>query len=223
MTPKRIIDRAIEKGLGIIAISDHNSAENIGTAMKIARNKGITVLPAMEITSSEEAHVLAIFDSLEKVMAMQGVVYSKLPQADNDEKLYGYQLVVNEDDEILEFNKRLFIGATSLPVKKLVDTIHSVGGLAVASHIDREAFSILSQLGFIPPDVQFDGLEISGNMERERAESAFGEYKSLPWITSSDAHQLEDIGKKTTSFFLEEGSFEEVAMAFRGERKIEWS
>jgi len=154
---------------------------------------------------------------------MQEIVYSKLSKAANDEKLYGYQLIVNEVDEILEFNKRLLIGATSLPVKELVEAIHLNGGLAVASHIDKEAFSVISQLGFIPYDIQFDGLEISYNSDRQRAESMFSEYASIPWITSSDAHQLEDIGKKTTSFFLNEASFEEIVLAFKGDRRIAWS
>lgn len=223
MTPRRIIERAVSEGLDIIAISDHNSAENTEIAVKMARERGITALPAMEITSSEEAHVLAFFGSVEKAMAMQEMVYSRLSKAPNDEKLYGYQLIVNEADEILEFSKKLLIGATSLPVKELVEAIHSNGGLAVASHIDKEAFSVVSQLGFIPYDIPFDGLEISYNSDRQKAEAMFSEYASIPWITSSDAHHLEDIGKKTTSFFLEEASFEEIVLAFKGERRIAWS
>ncbi len=223
MTPLRIIDAAVKNGLDIIAISDHNSAENAEIAMKIAQDKGITVLPAMEIASYEEAHVLAIFDSIDKVMNLQEVVYKNLPDGIADEKLRGYQLVVNERDEILGFNKRLLFGATNLSVKTLVDTIHSFGGLAVASHIDKEIFSVISQLGFISDDIAFDALEISYNTKRERAEAVFGEYKSIPWITSSDAHHLGDIGRRTTTFFLEEPSLEEIALAFKGKRRIEWS
>ena len=222
MTPRRIIEMAISKGLDIIAISDHNSAENAEITVRMAREKGIMALPAMEITSSEEAHVLAFFGSVEKALAMQEIVYAKLSKAANDEKLYGYQLIVNEVDEILEFNKKLLIGATSLPVKELVDAIHANNGLAVASHIDKESFSVVSQLGFIPYDIQFDGLEISYNSDRQKAESMFSEYTSIPWITSSDAHQLGDIGKKSTSFFLNEASFEEIVLAFRGDRRIAW-
>ena len=62
MTPERIINRAVDRGLDIIAISDHNSAENLGVAMEIASRSSIAVLPSIEITSSEEVHVLAIFD-----------------------------------------------------------------------------------------------------------------------------------------------------------------
>jgi PHP family Zn ribbon phosphoesterase len=223
MTPLRIIDAAAKKGLDVIAISDHNSAENAGIAMKIAHEKGIKVLPAMEVTSYEEAHVLAIFDSMEKVTGMQEIVYKNLPDGIKDERMGGYQVVVNEKDEVLGFNKRILFGATGLSLNDIVDTIHSFGGIAVASHIDREIFSVISQLGFIPDDIAFDALEISYNTRKERAESVFGAYKSIPWITSSDAHHLGDIGMRTTSFFLEELSFEEIKMAFKGQRRIEWS
>lgn len=222
MTPRRIIDRALEKGIDIIAISDHNSAENLEVAMKIADGKDIEVLPAMEITSYEEAHILAVFRSVESAVVMQKIIYAKLPDGTNDERSLGYQLVVNENDEIIEFNKRLLIGTTGIPAKDLIDTVHSLGGLAVASHIDRDFFSVISQLGFIPVDMRFDALEISANTGMDRAKQRFGEYGHIPWITSSDAHSLNNIGKRTTAFFLNEASFDEIALAFKGERDIEW-
>ena len=222
MTPRRIIDAAVARGVDIIAISDHNSAENLETALKLARGRHIAVLPAMEITSSEEAHILALFGSVEQAVSMQDIVYGKLPEGVNDERYVGYQLAVNENDEILSFNRRLLINATGLSVKEAVGAVHSLGGLAVACHIDRETFSVVSQLGFISDDMGFDALELSKRMGRGEAEALFGDYARFPWITSSDAHNLEDIGSRTTAFFLEEASLAEVTAAFRGERKIEW-
>ena len=221
MTPRRIIDAAVDRGLDIIAITDHNSAENTGIAVKIGRERGITVLPSMEVTSYEEAHILALFGSMENIIKLQEIIYGSLSGV-NDAKAFGYQLKVNEDDEILEFNDRLLIGATNLFVKDTVNIIRSLGGLAVASHIDRGSFSVLSQLGFIPNGVRFDALDISYNTEIRQAESIFSGYRHIPLITSSDAHHLDDIGRRTTSFFLEEASFDEIERAFRGERKIEW-
>jgi PHP family Zn ribbon phosphoesterase len=222
MTPRRIVEMAVRKGLNMIAISDHNSAENIETTVKIAQNKGITVLPSMEITSYEESHILAIFDSVDKAMDIQKIVYRHLPDNINDERLTGYQLVVNENDEVVRFNTMPFLSAVNISVKKLVSVIHSLGGLAVASHIDREAFSIVSQIGFIPDDIEFDAIEISHNTKLDRAKLLFEEYAHIPWITSSDAHRLDDIGCRTTSFFLKEATFEEIAAAFKGDRRIEW-
>src|SRR5208282_2297212 len=222
MTPRRIINSALDKGLHIIAVSDHNSAENTGVAVRTGLEEGITVLPAMELTSQEEVHVLAIFNSEENVAAMQGIVYDTLQSGVNDELGIGYQLVVNELDEILDYNKRLLIGATSLSLGDLVNNIHTLGGLAVASHIDRHNFSVISQLGFIPDDVAFDALEISYAMDLPDAIVQFGSYTGIPWVTSSDAHSLGDIGRRHTTFLLNEPTFDEIAQAFKGEREIKW-
>jgi len=154
----------------------------------------------MEITTSEEAHILALFDDMESIMKLQDIVYNNLMPGINDEKRFGDQIVVNEKDEVLEFNRRLLIAATELSAYSVVNTIHSLGGLAVASHVDKDVFSVISQLGFIPDNLKFNALEMSCHMDRERAEQLFTNYKSYTWISSSDAHYLDDIGKRTTGF-----------------------
>jgi PHP family Zn ribbon phosphoesterase len=117
---------------------------------------------------------------------------------------------------VLGFNKRLLIGATDLSVNRIVDLIHGFNGLAIASHIDREGFGIIGQLGFIPQGVEFDALEISSQTNREEAHARYGLYQHIPWITSSDAHSLEDIGRSTTGFVMEHSTFEELCMAVKG-------
>ncbi|MEN8265048.1 MAG: PHP domain-containing protein [Nitrospirota bacterium] len=224
MSPREIVKTAEEKGLDIIAITDHNSAENIIAAIKASENMRLKVLAGMEISSSEEAHILAFFDSIEGIMKLQDIVYDNLMPGENDEKLFGEQIVVNEKDEVLDFNKRLLIGATMLTAQEIIDTIHSLGGLSVASHIDKDAFSIISQLGFITEDLAFDALEMSPNITRNQAEESFGSYHSFTWISSSDAHYINDIGKRTTSFFMNEPTIEEMALAIKkmDGRKVEW-
>lgn len=209
MTPKRIMEAAAKKDIEVIAITDHNSAENIGAALEAAAKAGITVLPAMEITSSEEAHVLALFGSLAAALSMQAIVYENLDGV-NNERLWGSQVVVNEADEVMGFNDRLLIGATGLPVKRLVEEIHALGGLAVASHVDREAFSLISQLGFIPDDLGIDAIEVT------RVDAAVEGGGHLPRLCNSDAHRLEDIGRRTMVLCMEEPTFDEIKLALRG-------
>lgn len=216
MIPSRIVKKAIEKGLHIIAITDHNSAENVSATKKAAEKTGLTVLAGMEITSSEEVHILALFDDIENVIKLQNIIYENLLPGENDEKFFGEQIVVNEKDEVLDFNKRLLIGATSLTVHSIVDTIRFLGGLSIASHIDRDAFGIISQLGFIPPDLKFDALEVSPNMPIEEAKKRFEEYSHTPWVTSSDAHYSNDIGRGSTGFLMHDSTFEELSMALKG-------
>ena len=222
MTPRNIIEKAASCGINIIALCDHNSAENIAVTQEIGKKRGIVVIPGMEITSSEEVHVLGFFESLERALAMQEVVYEHLQPGDNDEDAFGMQVIVNEEDEVLGFNKRLLIGATDLSVNRIVELIHVLQGIAVASHIDREVFGIIGQLGFIPPEACFDALEISSRIGMEEALEKFGGYRTLPWITSSDAHQLEDVGKKTIGLYMNHATFEELSLVLRGveDRKV---
>jgi PHP family Zn ribbon phosphoesterase len=130
------------------------------------------------------------------------------------------QVVVNEKGEVLRFNQKLLIGASTLTVEEVVQAIHSLNGLAIASHIDREGFSITGQLGFIPDNLGLDALEISPNTTFSDAAKKF--QPSLPLVCFSDAHYLEDIGKGFTSFYIEEGSTEEIkkALSNKDGRKI---
>jgi hypothetical protein len=130
--------------------------------------------------------------------------------------LAGMQVVVNEINEVMEFNERLLIGATSLSVNTIVELIHGCKGLAVASHIDRDGFGIIGQLGFIPAELDFDALEISRRITREEAVMKFGAYRHIPWISSSDAHRLVDIGRRTTRFLMYHSTFEELGLALKG-------
>lgn len=216
MTPRNIIEKAASLGINMIAVCDHNSAENIAVAHDIGRKRGITVIPGMEITSAEEVHILGLFSNLDMAYNMQEQVYAHLQPGRNDEDAFGMQVVVNEEDEVLGFNKRLLIGATDLSIDRVVAFIHGFQGIAIASHIDREGFGIIGQLGFIPSETGFDALEISSRMPLEKAAETFDRYRSIPWITSSDAHELEDIGRKTVGLHMNHATFEEFCLALRG-------
>jgi PHP family Zn ribbon phosphoesterase len=211
MTPLRIVERAVSEGLDIITISDHNSAENIGVAMKVASQKGLTLLPAMEVTSSEEVHVLAVFGSWGDAERMQEIVYQNMINGIGGG--WGEQVIVNEHDEVLGFNDKPLFSATTLSLGALVREIRSIGGLAIASHIDRDAFSVIGQLGFIPDDVEFDAFEVTRPAEAGSLRSL---YPEVPHLSSSDAHSLGDIGRRTSSFYMEEASFDEIGKALKG-------
>jgi|Deesub1362B_J571_1020462.scaffolds.fasta_scaffold00036_33 hypothetical protein len=215
MTPKRIIQQAKQKGLDIIAISDHNSAENIPAALSVSEE--ITVLPAMEITTSEEAHIIALMPEVNSINELQRIVYSSLPEIEQTKRFYSEQVIVDENDFVKGFNRRLLINATEFSTKELIEIIHELGGLAVACHIDREVFSILTQLGFIPPELKFDALEISFRTSPQDALMEYQQYRHYPWIRSSDAHTLNDIGKVYTEFVIKEPTFEEIKLAFKGQ------
>ena len=136
MSPKKIVAKSIEKQLDIIAICDHNSAENVQAVIHLGNEMGLYVLPGMEICSREEVHILGLFKAVEQAQAMQEFVYEHLP-GENQAEVFGYQVIVNEKDEIRGEVSRLLIGASRLSLQDIVVKIHKLGGLSIASHVDR--------------------------------------------------------------------------------------
>ncbi|MBN1615365.1 MAG: PHP domain-containing protein [Deltaproteobacteria bacterium] len=215
MYPRAIVNKAMAEHLDIIAICDHNSSENVPYVQKLALGTGLTVLPAMEINTSEEVHLLALFDRFEDLDRLQTLIYDHLPGRNNEE-VFGCQAIVNDQDEVEGFNERLLIGATELALGEWIDHIHGLGGLAVASHIDRESFSVISQLGFIGEDIPFDALEVTHRTGIQGARRRYPELATRPMLTASDAHAIDDIGKGLTMIYLRGATTAELKLAFEG-------
>ncbi|MGZ3607636.1 MAG: PHP domain-containing protein [Syntrophales bacterium] len=214
MYPRAVVDKAITEKLDIIAICDHNASENTQFVLRSAEGKPLTVLPGMEITSSEEVHLLALFDTMDGLTKIQDIIYGHL-SGTNREEIFGCQAIVNDLDEVEGFNDRFLLGATKLSLPDIIDQIHELGGLVIASHIDRESFSIISQLGFIDPDVHLDALEVTHHTGFKEARIKYPGLSSYPFIESSDAHFINDIGQVATTIFLERGTIADIKMAFR--------
>jgi hypothetical protein len=209
MSPPEVVRRGRERGLHVIGICDHNSAENAEAVIRAAEDTGLTVIGGMEISSREEVHVLGLFGDVAGLRSAQGVVYENLV-GENDPEAFGEQLVMNERGEVVRHNDRLLIGATGLPVHEVVRTIHRLGGVAIAAHVDRPSFSIISQLGFIPVGLGLDGVEVCS----DRQPPYLGE--DLPVVRSSDAHRPFEIGCRYTRFLLERPTASEIGLALRG-------
>lgn len=216
--PTKIVEAALKAGLQGLAVCDHNASENVPAVRKAAEGSGLTVFGGMEITSKSEIHMLAIFDNDDALTNMQTLVYDHLP-GENDPEAFGPQYIVDHEDYVTGYNGHLLAGAADLEIEELAGAVHEFGGIAVASHVDRGMFGILSQLGFIPENLELDALELSKNY-RKSPFSLTG--LGYPFVLFSDAHQPEDIGTAYTEFLLEEPAVEELklAAAGRGGRRI---
>lgn len=213
MLPGQIIRRAKSKSLEIIGICDHNSAENVLAVQMAARESGILVLGGMEISSQEEVHLLGLFSDNHSLRRMQEIIYKNLP-AEIKRDHSGEQLIADEHDKIIGVSSKLLIAAVNLSLEKIVVLIKSLGGLAIASHIDRKAFGLIGQIGFIPEGLELDALEVTADCPA----SQIDEYKKYGCgiIRSSDAHFLQDIGSAATVFSLSAPEFSEIDLALHG-------
>jgi predicted metal-dependent phosphoesterase TrpH len=209
MVTLAIVEQAKKAGLDMIGICDHNTGENVGAIMKAGMREGLAVIPGVEITSREEVHILGLFKTERDLMSLQDIIYENLP-GQNDEEAFGLQLVVDENSNVVAQNSRLLIGATTLTLEQVIEAIHSFNGLAIASHVDRQRFSLIGQLGFIPKDLKLDALEVS-------APASLRQEYNYPVLISSDAHFLEDIGRNSTCFMIEETTLCEIGQALRNE------
>ncbi len=218
LSPRAVVQAAVRVGIGLVAVCDHNSAENTAAAVRAARGTGVTIVPGLEITTAEEVHILTLFADGGGAGRMQNLVYRHLQPGKNDERLFGQQIVVNEHDEVEGFNDRLLIGATSLPIQDVVRAVHDLGGLAIASHVDRETFGLIGHLGMIPEGLDLDAVEISRQMDPPTARAAFPGIERFPIVRSSDAHQPDEIGRTTTRLAIESPTFDELRLALRCEQ-----
>lgn len=219
MTPSFIIGAALRKGYDIIGITDHNTTLQGREIKRIVGDGEPYILCGAEITTKEEAHCLAFVDGEDNLNALQNYLEQHLPKIPNDVDAFGYQLLVNENDEVLDEAEYLLISAIDQNVEQISSFVHSLGGIFIPAHIDKMHNSIISQLGFIPLDLDFDSLEFSKRCDIDAflAQNKYITKLHSSFIRSSDAHYTDDFCRTTTYFHMECRSFDEIRKALHGE------
>lgn len=217
MSPRNIVEKAAEKGLDIIAVTDHNHTGHARLARELGARKGIWVVYGAEINTREEVHCLTFFDTDEQLGAFQtemDLSYVKVP---NDPSLFGYQVVVDEGEQIMEEISFSLYPGLSWSIEELAGVVHKLGGLFVPAHVDRAMNGLYAQLGFFPDDLEVDAIEIWRHTSRQAAETKHPELKNHMLIHNSDAHYIEDIGRAGNRYLMKARNFSELSMALRGE------
>ncbi|MBU0490754.1 MAG: PHP domain-containing protein [Chloroflexi bacterium] len=197
MIPPLIVREARRRGLGLIAVTDHNAMSNAPALMQAAEDSGVTVWPGLEVQSREEVHLLCLFDDLEPAAAMQEVVWTHLPPLQNREEFFGAQYVVDAEGEYSYTEERLLQTSTDLSVEQVAALVEQLGGLCIPAHVDRPAYSLLANLGFVPPTAGFLGLEISPLTTPDQARQRFPAIGAYLLLIGGDAHRLNEISART--------------------------
>lgn len=217
MSSVNIVKKAKERGIDIIGISDHNSTLHAPLVKKLAAKEGIVVMMGAEVTTKEEVHCLCFFETEDNLAVFQKYLENHLPHIPNDSDKFGYQVVVNEEEEILKEVEWLLISAISQSIDQLEKKVHELNGLFIPAHINKMRDSIISQLGFIPPNLNVDALELTRHISKEAFLKKNAYLKDKTFIKSSDAHCIDLVGDVYTEFLMDEASFKEVKMALRNE------
>lgn len=208
MTPRNILEKAKQRGIRILGITDHNSTKHCELFAEAALNMDIFVLRGVEITSKEEIHCLAFFENYENTKKFQVYLDKYLIPIENKPEKFGYQPVIDVHENILLFENRLLISSLNQSIYEIEAMVHQLHGLFIPAHIDRAYNSLISQLGFIPDDLVVDAFEVSKFATKEFINTI--KQRNISVIRSSDSHYIENVGEVYTEFDLLELSFSEI-------------
>lgn len=201
MTPNNIVGMAFIKQLDAIAVCDHNTAENLPAVQEAADMMGVVLLPGMELTTREEAHMLCYFPDVESCLRFSREVHEHLPPIQNRPAFFGRQVRMNGQDEEIGEEDTLLISALDWSFEECERQIHQHGGLCVPAHINRGSNGVLNALGFLPGGARYDALEVSDAVKAP--EMDLSGYRIL---RSSDAHYLENMLEPTFTLEVREKS-----------------
>ncbi|MDD2481504.1 MAG: PHP domain-containing protein [Lutispora sp.] len=207
MTPNNIINMALIKGLDIIAVTDHNSARNLPAIIEVGKKQGLMVVPGIEVQTKEEVHIICLFKNLQGAMKFDEIIFNCMPDTPNNEEVFGRQLIMNERDEIIGKVDKMLIASCALSVNDVFILVRGLGGICIPAHVDRPAYSITTNLGFIPPSLKVKTVEFSKKDNPETIMKKHPFLKKYNYIVSSDAHYLWDISEREQFVEMEYLSF----------------
>lgn len=193
MTPNNLVNMAKLLGLDVIALTDHNTSRNCAAAMQVGREIGVTVIPGMELTTSEDIHAVCLFPTQEKAMEWDSYVDAHRIKIRNRAEIYGRQVIMNAHDEEVGEIEHLLLPATEISIMGAYKRVKEFGGICFPAHIDRDSLSILSVLGEIDEGCGFKTAELADKSKLEALRAQHPILNTLHIVTDSDAHYLENM------------------------------
>lgn len=191
MTPNNIVNMSVLCGLQMIALTDHNSIGNVEAAMKAAKELPITVVPGMELETMEEIHFVCLFPTLEIAKEFDAWLTPYRMPIKNKPEIFGKQLYMNENDEIVGTEEFLLVTATTCSIYDAAPKVRALGGVIYPAHVDRSSYSVISNFGTVPEDLKFTSVEISAKITKEEALEKYPYLSKYQIVTDSDSHYLD--------------------------------
>lgn len=216
MTPNNLVQMALLSGCEILALTDHNTCRNAPAVMEAGERYGLLVIPGMELCTSEEAHVVCLFETLEGALEFDRYVYDHMPHVANRPEIFGEQRILNGEDEQVGEEEHLLLVSSFISVDQVVSLTGQYGGVAFPAHVNRDSYSVIASLGAIPPEAGFTAAEVTRDCDLEAFRKLHPELEGLAIFRDSDAHYLESLAEDPLELSLPEKRIQEVLHAVRG-------
>ncbi len=214
-TPASIAGIAALNGLQIAALTDHNTTGNCPAFFEAAKAYGVIPIAGMELTTAEDIHVICLFSTLEAAVAFDEEVQMRRIRIRNRSAVFGNQLIMNADDEIIGEEPDLLINATTLSLEDAYTLVFAHGGACYPAHIDRPSNGMISVLGAFPESPAYCAYELNHAASEESYKNRFPMIRNLRRVVSSDAHDLATISEATNSFCIDDAPYSSTLVAAR--------
>jgi len=210
LSPRILADVAADRGIKVMALTDHNSSLNCPAFAKVCPPRGILPIFGMEATTQEEVHMLCLFTSLEASLDFSQYAYGIIQPFLNNPQIAGDQVFVDEEDNIEGEVKYYLVNPLRLSVDEIGGKVSEFGGIVIPAHVDRPAFSMTSQLGTVTkgPWAALECVRIPPVFGFPESDKKPAKTLGYNMITSSDAHYMQHVGRRPFELDI---SIEELA------------
>lgn len=215
MTPNNIANMAAFCGHDVIAITDHNTCRNAPAVMKAGEAAGLLVVPGMELCTSEEAHVVCLFETLEGAMEFDSYIYNNMPHVPNRPEIFGEQRILNEEDELIGTEESLLLVSSFVGVNEVKQLCEQYGGTAFPAHVNKDSYSVIASLGAIPPEAGYATAEVTRDCDLDKLKEQYPELQGMRILRDSDSHYLETLAGEPERIHLPEKTCHAVIEAIR--------
>lgn len=208
MTPKNIAEMCARSGYDIVALTDYNSCGNCAAFRKAAEAEGLLAVPGMELCLREDVHVICLFPDLERALEFSALIRSKLPDLENDPKIFGSQTLVNEHNQVLGQDTAFLAGSADIGVYEIKALVEQYGGAVYPAHLDGDAYSLLGALGLWDVGMGFRLAEISIDCPDSFCQRE--DLAGLRFIRGCNAHTIDAIPNQAQVMDLPERTAQAV-------------
>ena len=204
MTPNNIAGIAALAGVQLVALTDHNTCKNCPAFFEAAKKQGIVPIAGMELTTAEDIHVVCLFEHLEDAMAFDSAVEERRIKIPNRKDIFGDQLILDGNDEVIGEEEHLLSNATTLSLEEIPDFVSRYHGICYPAHVDRESNGVIATLGDFPLEPGFSLAEFHDGEKIEAYRERFPALQGITTLVGSDAHYLWDLRDAEAYFDLED-------------------